>query len=80
MKKFGIVLLIIGLIVLIGGNFFYKTANNTVDTGGSMLITTISGHWSNKIPVFIGGVLAALGAVFFFAYYKDNPTSKTYTA
>jgi hypothetical protein len=68
MKRASIILVVIGLIVLIGGNFFYKKDSNPVDTAGTREISrTATGDWAPKIPVFMGGVLVALGVIFYIA-------------
>ncbi|UOE51577.1 hypothetical protein MTO98_10850 [Mucilaginibacter sp. SMC90] len=73
MKKFGIILLIIGIVVLIAGNFFYKHTINAVDSSGSsIIITGLKGGWTFKLPIFAGGVTAFLGFVFWAASRTDN--------
>jgi Na+-transporting NADH:ubiquinone oxidoreductase subunit NqrD len=63
MKRFGIILAIVGLIALIAGNFFYGSTINAVDS---------SGGWTFKLPVFAGGALFFLGFVFWAASRTDN--------
>jgi hypothetical protein len=68
MKRAGIILAIIGLILLIGGNFLYRSKNNPVDSQGSARYSeTVNGKWGTKIPVFAGGVLIAVGLIFYIA-------------
>jgi Na+-transporting NADH:ubiquinone oxidoreductase subunit NqrD len=73
MKRFGIILAIVGLIALIAGNFFYGSTVNAVDSSGSSIITTgMGGGWTFKLPVFAGGALFFLGFVFWAASRTDN--------
>ena len=73
MKKFGIILAIVGIVMLIAGNFFYKHTINAVDSSGSSIITTVlNGGWTFKLPVFAGGALFFLGFVFWAASRTDN--------
>lgn len=68
MKRLSIILAIAGLILLIGGNLFYKKDSNPMDTAGTRVVTeTPSGDWAPKIPAFMGGVFIALGIVFYIA-------------
>ncbi|RYE29800.1 MAG: hypothetical protein EOP42_13590 [Sphingobacteriaceae bacterium] len=78
MKRLSIIMGIIGLILLIGGNFFYKNVDNAVDSGGSAeIVTFLNGHWTVKIPIFIGGVLVLIAALFYMVSIKK--TRKTGT-
>lgn len=67
MKKVSIVLVIVGVLLIIFGNVFYGHHPNADDTGGSAEVITFGGHWSVKIPAFIGGVLFVLGLIFYYA-------------
>ncbi|WP_295767197.1 hypothetical protein [uncultured Mucilaginibacter sp.] len=74
MKRLSIVLAVIGIILLIGGNFIYKQKSNPVDSHGSERHSeTLNGEWGTKIPVFAGGVLIALSLVFYFADRSKQP-------
>ena len=74
MKKISIILAVIGIILLIGGNFLYKPQSNPIDTQGSNRYSeTLNGEWGTKIPVYIGGVLIALSLVFYFAGKIKQP-------
>ncbi|WP_121810747.1 MULTISPECIES: hypothetical protein [Mucilaginibacter] len=73
MKRFGIILAIVGIVMLIAGNFFYHHTINAVDSSGSSIITLgVNGGWTFKLPVFAGGALFFLGFVFWAASRTDN--------
>lgn len=68
---------IIGLLLLVGGNFLYKNVNNAVDSGGSaQIVTFLNGDWTVKIPIFVGGVLVIIAAIFYMVYRKSDPKIK----
>lgn len=68
MKKFSILLAIVGALLFIVPNFFYNSTVNPVDSGGSMeIITYPDGTWTNKLPVFFGAAIMGIAAVFYFA-------------
>jgi hypothetical protein len=74
MKKISVVLAVLGIVLLIGGNFIYKQESNPVDSRGSNRHSeTLNGEWGTKIPVFAGGVLIALSLVFYFAAKSKQP-------
>lgn len=74
MKKLSIVLAVLGIILLIGGNFFYKQKSNPIDSQGSNRYSeALNGNWGTKIPVFAGGVLIVLGAIFYTATRIKQP-------
>ena len=78
MKRLSIVMGIIGLLLLVGGNFFYKNADNAVDSGGStQIVTFLNGDWTVKIPIFVGGVLVVIAAIFYLVYRKNDPKTKS---
>lgn len=66
MKKLSIVLITLGLLLIIGGNVFYKSHQNPDDSGGSASITTFNGGWSVKIPAYFGGVMLLFGSIFLY--------------
>lgn len=78
MKRVSIILVIVGLVLLIGGNFFYKTDSNSMDTAGTREVTktTINNNWAPKIPVFMGGVCLVFGIIFYVTS-RNNPRQKT---
>lgn len=74
MKKASIFMVALGLFLIIGGLFYYKTTGNAVDSGGSMNVTTTpSGAWTVKIPMFAGGVMLLLGAIFYYVSLQKDP-------
>ncbi|WP_158829551.1 hypothetical protein [Mucilaginibacter lacusdianchii] len=80
MKRFSIILATVGLVLLIGSNFLFKTKSNSVDTGGSVEYTTMFGGWTPKIPVFMGAVLIGLGAVFYYAAVSKSDKQAHHSA
>jgi predicted membrane channel-forming protein YqfA (hemolysin III family) len=73
MKKFGIIVAILGIALLTISSFFYKKTINAVDTGGSSeIVTGPNGGWTFKLPMFAGGALFIIGLVFYAAAYTDN--------
>lgn len=74
MKRLSIILVIVGLLLLIGGNFFFKTDSNPMDTAGTREVTksTINNNWAPKIPVFMGGVCLVLGIIFYVTRNKSQ--------
>ncbi|MEB0262829.1 MULTISPECIES: hypothetical protein [unclassified Mucilaginibacter] len=66
MKKISIILIAVGLLLIIGGNVFYKSHQNPDDSGGSASITTFNGGWSVKIPAYFGGVMLLFGSIFLY--------------
>ncbi|EHQ25028.1 hypothetical protein [Mucilaginibacter paludis] len=78
MKNVSVFMVIVGLLLIIGGLFFYKHVDNAVDSGGSMEITTTpGGAWTVKIPMFAGGVMLLLGCIFYYVAIqkKTNDTA-----
>jgi amino acid transporter len=74
MKKVSIFKVALGLILIIGGLFYYKSTGNAVDSGGSMSITTTpGGAWTVKIPMFIGMFTLILGALFYYVALQKDP-------
>jgi len=73
MKKFGIIVAILGIALFVVSNFFYKKTSNAVDSSGSKeIVTGPNGSWTFKLPVFAGGALFVIGLVFFAASRTDN--------
>lgn len=78
MRKFSIVLAIVGFVLFVVPNFFYGSTVNAVDSGGSMeIITYPDGTWTNKLPVFFGAAIIGIAAIFYVAGQperkKNNP-------
>lgn len=73
MRKFSIILAIIGLALFIVPNFFYHATVNAVDSSGSMeIITYPDGTWTNKLPVFFGAAIVGIAGVFYVAGQPDK--------
>ncbi|BAU53400.1 hypothetical protein [Mucilaginibacter gotjawali] len=64
MKKFSILLFILGVIVTIGLIIYYKSVVNVVDSD-SMTISP-SGDMVAKWPIFVGIIMVFVGGVFFY--------------
>jgi membrane protein implicated in regulation of membrane protease activity len=74
MKTSSIVVVILGLLLIVGGLFYYGNTFNAVDSGGSMNIaTTPGGAWTVKIPMFIGAVMLLFGIIFFYVSRQKTP-------
>jgi hypothetical protein len=72
MKKFSIVLIIVGLLLAILGNVLYGHHQNMVDTGGSSSINTFGGAWAVKIPAFFGGIMVVFGCLFYYVEIDEE--------
>ncbi|WP_345955544.1 hypothetical protein [Mucilaginibacter sp. PAMB04168] len=80
MKRLSIILLVVGLVLIIGSNFFYRTDSNPIDSAGTRQVTETKGNnWAPKIPVFMGGVCVVLAAIFYFAA-KSRPENNAHSA
>ncbi|RYY23363.1 MAG: hypothetical protein EOP41_06540 [Sphingobacteriaceae bacterium] len=73
MRRLSIIMGIVGLLLLAGGSFFYKSVDNAVDSGGTtQIVTFLNGYPTVKIPIFVGGVMVVIAAVFYLVSVKKE--------
>jgi uncharacterized membrane protein len=73
MKKFGIIVAILGILLFAVSSFFYKTTSNAVDGTRSQKVETDPNNtWTYKLPLFAGGAIFVIGIIFFAASGPDN--------
>lgn len=70
MRKFSILLFIVGVIVTIGLIIYFRSTLNVVDS--DPMTIDRSGNQVSEWPVFIGIICTFVGCVFFYASKDDN--------
>ncbi len=70
MRALSIVLLVAGIVLIIGGNFFFTKKDNPVDNR-SLTVTT-GGNKSFQWPVYTGIILIFVGGTFYLATRKSS--------
>jgi hypothetical protein len=66
MRNISIMLAVVGFIVIIGGSIFYKKDTGPVGSAATRENTRApEDTWAPKIPALSGGILIALGIVFY---------------
>jgi hypothetical protein len=70
MKKFSVLLIVVGVIVTIGLIIYYRSVVNPVDSG-SMTIDR-SGNQVSEWPLFIGIIFTFVGTVFYYVSHYEK--------
>ncbi|HEY5328236.1 MAG TPA: hypothetical protein VIJ27_14630 [Mucilaginibacter sp.] len=74
MKKFSVLLFVIGIIVTIGLIIYFRSVVNPVDSD-SMVIDR-SGNQVSRWPIFIGIIFTFVGAVFYYVSHYEKKKGK----
>jgi hypothetical protein len=68
MKKFGIIVAILGILLFAISSFFYKKTSDAIDSNGSRkIVPGLNNTWTYKLPIFAGGAIFVIGIIFFAA-------------
>lgn len=70
MRRASIILIIAGLVLVIGGNFFFHKSDNAADS--KAMTVTSGGTESFKWPVYTGVILLFVGGTFYMAGRKNS--------
>ena len=74
MKKFSVLLFVVGIIVTIGLIIYFRSVVNPVDSD-SMVIDR-SGNQVSRWPIFIGIIFTFGGAVFYYVSHYEKKKGK----
>ena len=74
MKKFSVLLIVIGVIITIGLIIYFRSVSNPVDSG-SMTIDR-GGSMVSEWPLFIGIIFTFVGIVFYYVSHYEKKKSK----
>jgi hypothetical protein len=70
MKKFSVLLFVVGIIVTIGLIIYFRSVVNPVDS--DPMVIDRSGNQVSRWPIFIGIICTFVGAVFYYVSHYEK--------
>jgi hypothetical protein len=74
MKKFSVLLFVVGVIVTIGLIVYFRSVSNPVD--GELMTIDRKGSMVSEWPLFIGIILTFVGIVFYYVSHYEKKKSE----
>ncbi len=75
MRRVSVILIVVGIVLIIAGGFFYKTQTSAADSRPTTV--TLAGNKSFQWPVYTGIIVLFLGAIFNVASRRNTKADHT---